>query len=190
MPHNTSYVDIVMSGFGGQGILLSGNLMCYAAINGGKEVTFFPSYGAEMRGGAANCYVTISDRPIGSPIPSSPAVGMIMSQPALERFQSVIKTGGHIYVNTDIIKEELVVRDDLKKMFIPANRISIDVAGSERLANMVMVGALVADTGVLPVDAVMKALGDVVSSRHKALIPLNEKAIAAGVEYARGNRAS
>jgi 2-oxoglutarate ferredoxin oxidoreductase subunit gamma len=177
------YMDFVFAGFGGQGILISGNLLCLAALNEEREVTFFPSYGVEMRGGAANCYVVISKKPIGSPIPSHPAVGIIMSLPALERFQGIVKPGGHLLVNTDIVPEKEVNRDDVTKTFISANKISTDVVGSEKLANMVMLGFLVKKFNCVKIDSVISAIKDIVSEKHKKMIPLNEKAVLAGAEH-------
>lgn len=178
-----AYMDFVFAGFGGQGILISGNLLCHAALNEGKEVTFFPSYGVEMRGGAANCYVVISKKPIGSPIPSQPETGLIMSLPALERFQAIVKPGGHLLVNTDIVPEEEVNRNDVEKIFIPANKISTDIVGSEKLANMVMLGYIVEKFKCVKTESVISAIKEVVGEKHKKMIPLNEKAILTGAEY-------
>ncbi|MCX7990452.1 MAG: 2-oxoacid:acceptor oxidoreductase family protein [Proteobacteria bacterium] len=174
------YIDLVFSGFGGQGILIAGNLLCYSALLDGREVTFFPSYGVEMRGGAANCYVVISDRQIGSPIPSHPEIGMIMSLPALKRFENVIRSGGYLVINSDIISPEEVEREDVNKIFINANSISKDVVGNDRLANMVMLGYIAKRFSVVKKDSLISAIKEVVSEKHKKMIPLNEKAILAG----------
>lgn len=176
------YYDFVFSGFGGQGILIAGNLLCHSALLEKKEVTFFPSYGVEMRGGSANCYVVLSDTQIGSPIPSHPMAGIIMSTPALIRFLPIIKKEGIVLINSDIISKEDVDRDDLDIRFIEANKISSEVIGNERLANMVMLGYLTALTKCVKVDSLLKSIHEVVSEKHKKLIPLNEKAILAGVE--------
>ncbi len=177
------YKDFVFAGFGGQGILISGTLLCYAALKEGKEVTFFPSYGVEMRGGAANCYVVISDKKIGSPIPSTPEYAIIMSSPALDRFQNVVKKGGVLFINDDIVQKEDVVRDDVNKLFISANKISNDVVGNDKLANMVILGYVAAMADVVQVQSLIASIKDVVSEKHKRFIPLNEKAIIAGAEH-------
>lgn len=176
------YFDFVFSGFGGQGILIAGNLLCYSAILENREVTFFPSYGVEMRGGAANCYVVLSDSQIGSPIPSHPMGGIIMSTPALNKFLPIIKTNGLVLINSDIVSMDDINRDDLDMKFIPANRLSSEVIGNERLANMVMLGYLVSATKCVRTDSLISSIKDVVSEKHKKMIPLNEKAILAGVE--------
>lgn len=177
---NNFYIDLVFSGFGGQGILIAGNLLCYSALLEEKEVTFFPSYGVEMRGGAANCYIVISDRQIGSPIPSHPEIGMIMSLPALKRFENVIRSGGYLIINSDIISPEEVERKDVKKVFINANNISKDVVGNDRLANMVMLGYIVKRFSLVKKENLLSAIKEIVSEKHKKMIPLNEKAILAG----------
>lgn len=176
------YFDFVFSGFGGQGILIAGNLLCYAAILENREVTFFPSYGVEVRGGAANCYVVLSDSQIGSPIPSHPAGGIIMSTPALNKFLPMIKANGLVLINSDIVSTEDIGRDDLDIRLIPANKLSSEVIGNERLANMVMLGYLVAATKCVRVECLVNSIREVVSEKHKKMIPLNEKAILAGVE--------
>ncbi len=180
---NKFYKDLVFSGFGGQGILIAGNLLCYAALLEDREVTFFPSYGVEMRGGAANCYIVISNRQIGSPIPSHPEIGMIMSLPALKRFENVIKSGGTLFINSDIISPEEVEREDVKKLFINANSISKEVAGSDRLANMVMLGYLSKQFSIVKKESLISAIKEIVSEKHKKMIPLNEKAILAGYNF-------
>jgi len=174
------YYEFVFSGFGGQGILISGNLLCYAAILENREVTFFPSYGVEMRGGAANCYVVLSDSHIGSPIPSYPMAGIIMSTPALQKFLPVIRKDGIVLINSDIVSKKDVNRNDLNIKYIDANRISAEVIGNERLANMVMLGYLVGYTKCVKLESLIKSIHEVVSEKHKKFIPLNEKAILAG----------
>jgi len=176
------YYDFVFSGFGGQGILTAGNLLCFSAILENKEVTFFPSYGVEMRGGAANCYVVLSDTQIGSPIPSHPMGSIIMSTPALLKFLPIIKKDGLVLINSDIISSDDINRDDLNIKLIPANKLSIEVIGNERLANMVMLGYLVSATKCVKVESLLKSVKEVVSEKHKKMIPLNEKAILTGVE--------
>lgn len=180
MSSNNFYIDLVFSGFGGQGILIAGNLLCYSALLEGREVTFFPSYGVEMRGGAANCYIVIADRQIGSPIPSHPQIGMIMSLPALKRFENVIKTGGNLIINSDIVSPDEIERDDVKKVFINANTISKEVSGNDRLANMVMLGYIVKKFSIVKKENLISAIKEIVSEKHKKMIPLNEKAILAG----------
>lgn len=176
------YKDFIFAGFGGQGILISGTLLCYAALKEGRDVTFFPSYGVEMRGGAANCYVVISDHTIGSPIPSHPEIAIIMSSPALERFQNTIKTGGTVFINDDIIAKEDFTREDVKSYFISANKVSSEAVGNDKLANMVMLGFMAEATKYVKIESLLCSIKEVVSEKHKKFIPLNEKAIRAGAE--------
>ncbi len=181
------YFDFVFSGFGGQGILIAGNLLCYAAILENREVTFFPSYGVEMRGGAANCYVVLSDSQIGSPIPSHPMASIIMSTPALNKFLPIIKNNGIVIINSDIVSIKDLQREDLNISLIPANKLSSEVIGNERLANMVMLGYLVAATKCVCLESLVNSISEVVSEKHKKMIPLNEKAVLAGYELFQKN---
>ncbi|GAB4440689.1 MAG: 2-oxoacid:acceptor oxidoreductase family protein [bacterium] len=176
------YKDFLLSGFGGQGILIAGTLLCYAALKEKREVTFFPSYGVEMRGGAANCYVVISDHTIGSPIPSHPEIAIIMSSPALERFQNTIKTGGTVFINDDIIAKEDFTREDVISYFVSANKVSSEAVGNDKLANMVMLGFMAEATKCVKIESLLHSIKEVVSEKHKKFIPLNEKAICAGAE--------
>lgn len=118
------YYDVVLSGFGGQGVLLMGDILAQAAMLENRHVTWLPSYGVEMRGGAASCTVVISSQKIGSPIAESPHGLIAMSRPALLKFQDKIKSGGLLVVNTSFVQPEMIVRDDLKIICLPASEIS------------------------------------------------------------------
>jgi len=177
------YYDVFISGFGGQGILLAGNLLAEAALAKGLEVTFFPSYGVEMRGGTARATVVMSDTPIGSPIVDHPRCVIAMNQPSLARYVEVLPPGGLFIVNSSLARVEEVKRSDLVLHPLPISDIAVEI-GNSRLANMVALGAFAALSGVITPAEVAGSLSSVISARNARLIPLNEKAIAEGARRA------
>jgi len=177
------YHDVFISGFGGQGILLAGQLLAEAAMEKGLNVTFFPSYGVEMRGGTARCTVVISDEEIGSPIVDSPGCVIAMNQPSLLRFQNVVKEGGILIVNSSLAKMEDITRNGIQVHGVPMSELAIDL-GNTRLTNMVALGAYAQVSGAIEPGELGQALQAVISVRNKDLIPLNEKAILEGAAYA------
>ena len=177
------YHDVFISGFGGQGILLAGQLLAEAVMEKGLNVTFFPSYGVEMRGGTARCTVVISDEEIGSPIVDSPGCIIAMNQPSLLRFQDVVTEGGLLIVNSSLAKMEDITRNGIQIHEIPMSELAIDL-GNARLTNMVALGAYAQLSGAIEPEELCQALQTVISARNKGLIPLNEKAILEGAAYA------
>jgi 2-oxoglutarate ferredoxin oxidoreductase subunit gamma len=177
------YHDVFISGFGGQGILLAGQLLAEAAMEKGLNVTFFPSYGVEMRGGTARCTVVISDEEIGSPIVDSPGCVIAMNQPSLLRFQNVVKEGGILIVNSSLAKMEDITRNGIQVHGVPMSELANDL-GNTRLTNMVALGAYAQVSGAIEPGELGQALQAVISVRNKDLIPLNEKAILEGAAYA------
>ncbi|MGD8628988.1 MAG: 2-oxoacid:acceptor oxidoreductase family protein [bacterium] len=171
---------VIMAGFGGQGVVLMGTLLSYSAMVEGKHTTFFPSYGAEMRGGTANCSVVVSDDEIASPVVNQPDCVVAMNIASLEKFESRVKPGGTIFVNSSLI-EKKVERDDVDEVRIPANDIAEEL-GNSRAANMVILGGLLKKTGAVKVDAVIGCLEKVLSERAMALLDLNKKALRRGFE--------
>ncbi|MFC1799349.1 2-oxoacid:acceptor oxidoreductase family protein [Candidatus Eisenbacteria bacterium] len=171
---------VIMAGFGGQGVVLMGTLLSYSAMVEGKHTTFFPSYGAEMRGGTANCSVVVSDDEIASPVVNRPDCIVAMNIASLEKFESRVKPGGTIFVNSSLIKRK-VERDDVEEIRIPANDIAEEL-GNSRAANMVILGGLLKKTGAVKVDAVIGCLEKVLSERAMALLDLNKKALRRGFE--------
>jgi 2-oxoglutarate ferredoxin oxidoreductase subunit gamma len=169
-----------MAGFGGQGVVLMGTLLSYSAMVEGKHTTFFPSYGAEMRGGTANCSVVVSDDEISSPVVNQPDCVVAMNIASLEKFESRVRPGGTIFVNSSLI-ERNVERDDVDEVRIPANDIAEEL-GNARAANMVILGGLLKKTGAVKVDAVVGCLDKVLSERAMALLDLNKKALQRGFE--------
>lgn len=171
--------EIIFAGFGGQGILLSGKLICLAAMEEGRYVSHIPSYGAEMRGGTANCSVVVADEEIASPVIYRPTVCVILNRPSLEKFEDCLRTGGLLVYNTSLIDIQ-PKRTDLDIIGIDASRLAAEV-GSERAANMVAIGALIRRCPqVASLESVEKALSDAVSSRNRDLNEINRTALRKG----------
>jgi len=171
---------IIISGFGGQGVMLIGRLLAYAGMIEGKKVAWMPSYGPEMRGGTANCTVLISSNEIGSPIVSHPKILIAMNQPSLDKFESNVSENGLIILNDSLIKRE-VNRNDVKVIRIPADDIA-DKLGNSRAANMVVLGAYVKQSGVVKMETIFKALEKALAGRNKKILELNKKALKQGAE--------
>ncbi len=180
--------DVIMAGFGGQGILMIGNLLSLAAMEEGRHVTYFPAYGVEMRGGTANCTVVVSDEEIGSPVVGFPDACVIMNGPSLEKYQPLVKKDGDLIINASLVDAGKVTRADVRLLAIPANDIAREVVGSQQLASMVALGAYVARTGVVAMKTVIDCIPKVVSRKYEKFIPLNVKALQEGESFA-GNHA-
>lgn len=173
--------DIIIAGFGGQGVLFAGQLLAYAAMDEGRDVTWIPSYGPEMRGGTANCTVVISDEEIGSPLVRNPQAVVAMNLPSLDKYEALVKTEGIVIVNASIINRN-VTRTDIRAALVPGNEIA-ESLGDQRMTNMVLLGALLANLPVLPLVAIERALQDHLPARHQRLLPLNIQALHRGAEY-------
>lgn len=178
------YKDVVIAGFGGQGVIFAGKLLSYAGLKEGKEVIFYPSYGAEMRGGTANCTVIISDSMIPSPIISHPSSAIVMSYPAFDKFLPRIKRGGQVVINASLIKEK-VERDDLCVMEVPTNKIAKKL-GSSKVANMVALGAWARLSGVVGLKTLVSSLKEVLSPDKSDLLEINESALEEGWRFVSG----
>ena len=174
-------LKIVFSGFGGQGVLMMGYVLAVAGMKEDKHVTFLPAYGAEVRGGTANCTVVISDEEIASPIASSPEFVVAMNYPSMIKYQNMVKSGGVMFLNSDLISED-PARSDLKIVKVPANSLAHDM-GNDRALNMIMLGAVAKVTGIASDKALAKAVETVLEGRKKALIDANCKALAEGSRY-------
>jgi 2-oxoglutarate ferredoxin oxidoreductase subunit gamma len=171
--------DVIMAGFGGQGILMIGNVLAMAGIQQGFRVTFFPSYGVEMRGGTANCTVTVADREIGSPVTSRPLGVIAMNEPSAAKFGPWIRDGGFLVLNSSLIPETVDGLGALEVFRVPCNELALEL-GDARVASMVALGAYVAATGLVKPESIEAALPDVLPERAHKLIPLNLRAAAAG----------
>lgn len=173
--------EILIAGFGGQGVLFTGQILAYAAMDSGLEVTWIPSYGPEMRGGTANCTVIISDEEIGAPLVRYPRVVMAFNRPSLDKYEPQVLPGGVLVVNSSLVDRD-VARTDLRTVLVPANTVAEQI-GEKRLSNMVMLGALLANMPVLPVAAIEKALEEHLPARHHKLLPNNYKALREGASF-------
>ncbi|HOO90600.1 MAG TPA: 2-oxoacid:acceptor oxidoreductase family protein [Syntrophales bacterium] len=171
----------VFAGFGGQGVLMMGYVFAVAAMRDGREVTYLPAYGAEMRGGTANCTVVVSDEEIFSPVASSPDYAVIMNKPSLLKYEGIMREGGVILLNSNHVRCELT-RDDLTAIGIPAFDIAQKL-GSERVVNMIMLGAFVAHTKITTLDSIMNGLSEIINGKKAGTMKLNRKALDEGAEY-------
>jgi 2-oxoglutarate ferredoxin oxidoreductase subunit gamma len=173
--------EIIIAGFGGQGVLFAGQLLAYAAMDHGLHVTWIPSYGPEMRGGTANCTVVISDEEIGSPMVSRPSAIIAMNRPSLDKYENTVKDGGLLILNQSMMDRE-VTRKGIQVVLVPANDIAEEL-GDKRMTNMVLLGALLANLEVLPQEAVAKSLKEHLPQRHQRLLPLNLQGMQRGAAY-------
>lgn len=176
------YHEIIMSGVGGQGIMVIGNLLAQAAFMEDLNVTYIPIYGVEKRGGQADCTVVISNEEIGSPIVGYPQSCVIMSKPSLLKYAPKVKPHGLLLLNSSMVDPKEVPRNDLDLLPIPANEIAQEMK-NDRLANMVVIGAFVEKTKVVSLDTLIAALPKIFDERHHHLIPANTEAIRKGAEY-------
>lgn len=174
--------EVIIAGFGGQGVLFAGQVLTYAAMDNGKEVTWIPSYGPEMRGGTANCTVIIADEEIGSPLVLNPQAVIVLNLPSLDKYEPLVKTGGVLVANSSLINRG-PQREDITSVFIPANEIA-ERLGDKRLTNMVALGALLSQLPVLTLPTIEKALEDHLPARHKRLLGVNFEALRQGAAYA------
>ncbi|MBS7526026.1 2-oxoacid:acceptor oxidoreductase family protein [Fusibacter paucivorans] len=175
---------VICAGFGGQGVMLMGQLISYAGMIEGKEVSWLPSYGPEMRGGTANCAVMVSDKPIGSPVITDNATtAIIMNLPSLDKFETDVIADGNLLINSSLI-EKKAAREDLKVYYVPANEIANDL-GNLKTANMVMLGAYLELTKAVEIESVLSALKKTLGDAKAHLIDINREAIKKGAEAVR-----
>jgi 2-oxoglutarate ferredoxin oxidoreductase subunit gamma len=173
--------EVIIAGFGGQGVLFTGQLLSYAAMDAGKEVTWIPSYGPEMRGGTANCTVIVADEEIGSPLVRHPSAVIAMNLPSLDKYEATLTPGGVLVINSSMVNRD-VRRADIRSVVIPANEIA-EALGDKRMTNMVLLGSLLANLPILPIQALEKALEEHLPARHHKLLPSNYKALRQGATY-------
>lgn len=176
--------EVQFAGFGGQGILLMGKILAHAAMEGGLEVAWVPSYGPEMRGGTAYCTVVIGDRPIGSPIIKNPKHLVAMNRPSLEKFAAQVKPDGVILINSSLIHIDSG-RDDVDELKVPVVDIAGEI-GSVKAANIVALSAFVARSGIVDIELLRHCIKEEFAQKAK-LIPLNMTAVDRGVEAAKGH---
>jgi len=171
----------VFSGFGGQGVLMMGYVLAVAGMREDKHVTFLPAYGAEVRGGTANCTVVVSDKEIASPVASSPEFVVAMNYPSMIKYRNTVKTGGSMFLNSDLILET-PQRNDVRVVLVPANSLAHDM-GNDRGLNMIMLGAVVEVTGIVAAKSLDDAVETVLAGKKQSLIDMNRQALRRGVQY-------
>lgn len=174
--------EIIISGFGGQGVLFAGQVIAYAAMDKGKIVTWIPSYGPEMRGGTANCTVVIADEEIGSPLVKNPPLAIALNLPSFDKYEAVLAVGGTLIVNQSMV-DRAAKREDIHAIFVPCNEVAEQI-GDKKLTNMVAVGALLSALPEISLKDVEKALEAHLPARHKHLLPKNYEALKRGYEAA------
>ncbi|MFZ5819332.1 MAG: 2-oxoacid:acceptor oxidoreductase family protein [Chloroflexota bacterium] len=175
--------EILIAGFGGQGVLFAGQVLAYAAMDTGHEVTWIPSYGPEMRGGTANCTVVIADEEIGSPLVHHPPAVIALNLPSFDKYEGLVQPGGVLVVNESMVDRK-ARREDITVFYVPGNEIA-EAAGDRRLLNMVMVGALMSRFDELKLDDVKTALKAHLPAKHQKLIPNNFDAMDRGYAHAK-----
>jgi len=170
--------EIIIAGFGGQGVLFAGQVLAYAAMDCGHEVTWIPSYGPEMRGGTANCTVVIADEEIGSPLVKHPPLAVALNLPSFDKYEELLAPGGTLIVNRSMV-DRPARRTDIQTIFVPCNEIAEEL-GDKKLTNMVAVGALLTALDDLSLKDVEKALAAHLPARHQHLLPRNYEALKRG----------
>ncbi len=173
--------EIIISGFGGQGVLFAGQLLAFAGLEEGRHVTWIPSYGPEMRGGTAHCTVIISDEEIGSPLVRHPSAALVLNPPSMDKYGPLVKPNGVLVVDSTLITARSG-REDILEIDLPAKDIAAEL-GFPQIANMVMVGALIGATGMLQLDTLDKVLDARLGERHRHALEPNKLALRRGAEY-------
>jgi 2-oxoglutarate ferredoxin oxidoreductase subunit gamma len=171
-------IKTVFSGFGGQGVLSMGNAVATAAMLEGKHVTYFPSYGAEVRGGTANCTVSVSDEEIASPVASEPEFVVAMNQPAFVRFQNLLVSGGLALVNASMVSAASV-RGDIEVVEVPTSELA-EKLGNIKVANMIMLGAFIRVSSIVSFPRLLKNLPDILGAKRERLLKINQQALELG----------
>jgi 2-oxoglutarate ferredoxin oxidoreductase subunit gamma len=174
-------IKTVFSGFGGQGVIMMGYLLAIAGMYEEKNVTCLPSYGAEVRGGTANCTVVISTEEIASPVASEPEFAVLMNNPSLFRFQNQVQSGGSIFLNSSMI-ESRPIRGDLEIYEIPVNDLAKQFPGN-KVSNMIMLGAFIKKAGLVSLDTMVRATKDTFGSKNPAIFKSNKAALQLGYDY-------
>jgi 2-oxoglutarate ferredoxin oxidoreductase subunit gamma len=173
--------ETVIAGFGGQGVLFLGKVMAYAALFEDLKVTWFPSYGPEMRGGTANCTVVISDEEIGSPQVKNPKAIVVMNRPSLDKYEHMVAPGGYLVINTSMVNRK-ATRTDIHVLEIPSVELAEEL-GDKRLANTIILGALNEKAKFLKKESLIKGLEESLSHGKKDLLEINQKAMEKGAAY-------
>ena len=180
------YEEVIIAGFGGQGILLAGKLLAQTAMKAGKEVTYMSSYGAEVGGGTANSMVVMAEKRIACPLVSKPDSLIVLNKASLNKFGPRLKNNGLLIMNSSLIDVDPQLNDSIEIIAVPADELAVEL-GSHRSANMVALGAYLQMRGYLSPDAAAQALPDVLAERHHKTLPVNAAALRKGAEFARNS---
>ena len=172
--------QIIMAGFGGQGVMSMGKILAEAGLKEGKNVSWLPSYGPEMRGGTANCSVIISEEPVGAPAVTEATAAIVMNRPSLDKFEKDVIPGGNLFINSSLIDKK-AERTDINVYYVPANEIANDM-GSGKIANMVMLGAYLKVTNAAKEDTIMEYISEVFSGKKASVVPMNKEALKRGAD--------
>ncbi len=181
------YEEVIIAGFGGQGIILAGKLLAQAAMLSGMETTYMPSYGAEMRGGTANSMIVIAQNPVASPMVTKPTSLIVMNKASANKFAPRVKANGLMVYNSSLIDEPGQIDASVDALAVPADDIAVEL-GNLKIANMVMLGAYLAKRDLLAVDQAAKALPYVLAERYHKTLPINIEALHRGAELAKNPR--
>ncbi len=171
--------EVIMAGFGGQGVMAMGKILVEAALREGKNVSWLPSYGPEMRGGTANCSVIVSEEPIGAPIVTEATAAIVMNKPSLDKFEADVVPGGMLFINSSLIDRKST-RNDIKVYYVPANDIADELGLSKIVRNIVMLGAYLKASGATKEDSIMEIITEIFSGKKAQVIPLNKEALVKG----------
>lgn len=175
--------EIVISGFGGQGVLFAGQLLAYAGLAEGRHVTWIPSYGPEMRGGTCHCTVIISDEEIGAPLVRRPSAAIVLNPPSMAKYAPTVHAGG-VLIRDSTLVQESAGRDDIREIAFPAKEIATEL-GFPQIANVVMIGALAAATGIVQLETVDRVLEEHLGERHRKALEPNKVGLRRGAEFGR-----
>lgn len=179
--------NLCVAGFGGQGVMMLGTLLATATCEStDKHVTYFPSYGAEMRGGTANCYVVISDDEIGAPVMEAMEDMIVMNDPSLHKFLPKLKEGGTLFINSSIVKSK-IDRDDITVVEVPVTEMALEM-GNPKVLNIIMLGAYIGYTEVVSEDVILEGIRNKIGKKKPQLLPLNEEAYAKGLAIGKAAR--
>jgi 2-oxoglutarate ferredoxin oxidoreductase subunit gamma len=184
MTKDSFYEELIIAGFGGQGIILAGRLLAQTAMKAGKEVTYMPSYGAEVRGGTANCMIVIADEPIASPLVSTPDSLIAMNKASLSKFAPHLKKNGLLVMNSSLIDNKPHVPETVEVLAVPADELAVEL-GNPKVANMVALGAYLQRKGFLSIDAAAASLAETIATWYHKTLPVNTQALHRGAEFAK-----
>lgn len=173
--------EIILAGFGGQGILFAGKALAYGGFVEEKEITWLPSYGPEMRGGTCNCSVCISDEPVGSPMVNTPNILLVMNTPSFEKFIGKVKAGGKVFVDSSMV-DVTTDRTDISCYYVPATQMATD-NGMNGMANIILLGKLLKETGVITIEGAEKAMAKCIPPKKANLLEVNMRAIKLGWDF-------